>query len=108
MIESTVGELRSQPGTLTDPVRRWLLEVLHALEHVDEAAATIWSKPLDQGTCLGSVATMYRLLLLAVADGHRRDPWTHLKDLAPAVRSRLSAPKVSSQGGQSWRSPKTH
>ncbi len=53
---------QSQPRALTEAEQRRLLEALHAPEHVDEAPATVYAKLLDQGTYLGSVATMYRLL----------------------------------------------
>ncbi len=53
---------RPQPRALSEVERGQLLGVLHAPEHVDEAPATVYAKLLDQGTSLGSVATMYRLL----------------------------------------------
>jgi putative transposase len=51
-----------QPRALSDVERKELRRVLNSPEHVDEAPATVYAKLLDEGTYLGSVSTMYRVL----------------------------------------------
>ena len=39
-----------------------MLEVLHSERFADAAPATVYATLLDEGTCLASESTMYRLL----------------------------------------------
>ena len=58
------------PWTLTDTERARLLAALNADRFADKAPAQIWAILLDEGTYLGSISTMYRLLR---AEGQVRD-----------------------------------
>jgi putative transposase len=51
-----------QPRALTPVERKEVKRTLESDEFVDEAPATVYAKLLDQGTYLGSVSTMYRVL----------------------------------------------
>jgi putative transposase len=51
-----------QPRALSLVERKEIKKVLDSDEFVDEAPATVYAKLLDQGTYLGSVSTMYRVL----------------------------------------------
>jgi putative transposase len=51
-----------QPRALTKVERKEIKRTLESDEFVDEAPATVYAKLLDQGTYLGSVSTMYRVL----------------------------------------------
>ncbi len=51
-----------QPRALSLVERKEIKRVLDSDEFVDEAPATVYAKLLDQGTYLGSVSTMYRVL----------------------------------------------
>jgi putative transposase len=51
-----------QPRALTRVERKEIKATLESEEFVDEAPATVYAKLLDQGTYLGSVSTMYRVL----------------------------------------------
>jgi putative transposase len=51
-----------QPRALSEVERKEIKRVLDSDEFVDEAPATVYAKLLDQGTYLGSVSTMYRVL----------------------------------------------
>lgn len=51
-----------QPRALTPVERKEIKRTLESDEFVDEAPATVYAKLLDQGTYLGSVSTMYRVL----------------------------------------------
>ncbi len=51
-----------QPRALSVVERKDIKRVLDSDEFVDEAPATVYAKLLDQGTYLGSVSTMYRVL----------------------------------------------
>jgi putative transposase len=51
-----------QPRALTEVERKEIKVTLESEEFVDEAPATVYAKLLDQGTYLGSVSTMYRVL----------------------------------------------
>lgn len=51
-----------QPRALSPVERKQIKATLESEEFVDEAPATVYAKLLDQGTYLGSVSTMYRIL----------------------------------------------
>ena len=51
-----------QPRALTPVESKQIKALLESDEFVDEAPATVYAKLLDEGTYLGSVSTMYRIL----------------------------------------------
>ncbi len=55
-------ERQPQPRALQAEERSSILELLNSERFVDEAPPTVYAKLLDQGTYLGSVSTMYRIL----------------------------------------------
>jgi putative transposase len=61
--------------------------VLHDLDHVDEAPATVDAKLLDQGVYLASTSTMYRILRAEGEVHERRRQATH----PPAAKPELLA-----------------
>jgi putative transposase len=54
--------INPQPRALSAIERKQLRAILESAEFVDEAPAAIYAKLLDEGTYLGSVSTMYRVL----------------------------------------------
>ena len=66
-----------QPRALSEVERKEIRRVLNTPEHVDEAPATVYAKLLDEGTYLGSVSTMYRVLREHSEVGDRRRHATH-------------------------------
>jgi putative transposase len=66
-----------QPRALGPVERKQIRTVLESDEFVDEAPATIYAKLLDQGTYLGSVSTMYRILRANDEVRERRRQATH-------------------------------
>ena len=52
----------SPPNALSGGERGAVLDALHAPRFADKAPAQVWATLLDEGTCLGSESTMYRLL----------------------------------------------
>ncbi len=66
-----------QPRALSEVERKELRRVLNSEEHVDEAPATVYAKLLDEGTYLGSVPTMYRVLRAHDEVHERRRQATH-------------------------------
>ena len=66
-----------QPRALSEVERKEIRRVLNTPEHVDEAPATVYAKLLDEGTYLGSVSTMYRVLREHGEVGDRRRHATH-------------------------------
>ncbi len=66
-----------QPRALSPVERKQIKAALESDEFVDEAPATIYAKPLDQGIYLGSVATMYRILHQHDEVRERRRQATH-------------------------------
>ncbi len=66
-----------QPRALTPVERKQIKALLESDEFVDEAPATVYAKLLDQGTYLGSVSTMYRILSEHGEVRERRRQATH-------------------------------
>ncbi len=74
-----------QPLALGDLEREEIHAVLNSEEHVDEAPATVYAKLLDEGTYLGSVSTMYRVLRAHGEVGDRRRHATHPARVKPEL-----------------------
>jgi len=66
-----------KPRVLSELERKELRAVLNSDEHVDEAAATVSTKLLDEGRYLGSVSTTYRVLREHDEVRERRRQVTH-------------------------------
>jgi putative transposase len=66
-----------QPRALTPVERKEIKRTLESNEFVDEAPATVYAKLLDQGTYLGSISTMYRVLHEHDEVRERRHQATH-------------------------------
>ncbi len=66
-----------QPRALSEVERKEIRRILNSDEHADEAPATVYAKLLDEGTYLGSVSTMYRVLRSFGEVGDRRRHATH-------------------------------
>lgn len=66
-----------QPRALSPHERDHLRQTLNSQEFVDEAPATVYAQLLDQGTYLGSVPTMYRVLREHDEVQERRRQATH-------------------------------
>ena len=66
-----------QPRALSPVERKQIKALLESDEFVDEAPATVYAKLLDQGTYLGSVSTMYRILREHDEVRERRRQATH-------------------------------
>ncbi len=59
--------------------------MLNSDDHVDEAPATIYAKLLDEGTYLGSISTMYRVLREHDEVRERRRHATHPARVKPEL-----------------------
>ena len=66
-----------QPRALTPVESKQIKALLESDEFVDEAPATVYAKLLDEGTYLGSVSTMYRILRAHDEVRERRRQATH-------------------------------
>ncbi len=66
-----------QPRALTPVESKQIKALLESDEFVDEAPATVYAKMLDEGTYLGSVSTMYRILRAHDEVRERRRQATH-------------------------------
>ncbi len=66
-----------QPRALTPVESKQIRALLESDEFVDEAPATVYAKLLDEGTYLGSVSTMYRILRAHDEVRERRRQATH-------------------------------
>jgi putative transposase len=78
---------RAQPRSLAAAERQAILDMLHSARFADTAPAEAWAVLLDEGTCLGSVSTFYRVLREAGESRERRAQATH----PAAVRPELAA-----------------
>jgi putative transposase len=74
-----------QPRALSEVERKEIRTVLNSTEHADEAPATVYAKLLDEGTYLGSVSTMYRVLREHDEVGDRRRHATHPARVKPEL-----------------------
>ena len=74
-----------QPRALSEVERKELRSVLNSDDHVDEAPATVYAKLLDEGTYLGSISTMYRVLREHDEVRERRRHATHPARVKPEL-----------------------
>jgi putative transposase len=74
-----------QPRALSEVERKEIRRVLNSTEHADEAPATVYAKLLDEGSYLGSVSTMYRVLREHGEVGDRRRHATHPARVKPEL-----------------------
>jgi putative transposase len=77
--------LRPQPRALSLVERQAVLAVLHDERFCDQAPASVWATLLDEGSCLCSVSTMYRLLRAHGETGDRRRHATHPARVKPEL-----------------------
>ena len=100
--------LKRSRRQLSDAERRVVLEVLHEERFVDRAPAEIHATLLDEGRCLSSVSTMYRLLRQADevrerrAHRHRRE-FARPELLAERPNELWSWDITKLKGPQKWR-----
>ena len=80
-----VRERTPQPRALSAAERQQLRSVLNSDAHVDEAPATVYAKLLDEGSYLGSIATMYRVLREHSEVRERRRQATHPARVKPEL-----------------------
>jgi len=77
-------------NALSESERQQVLMVLRSPEFCDLAPAQIWARLLDDGICLCSISTMYRLLAVAGENRERRRQRTHPAKKRPELMA--SAP----------------
>src|ERR1017187_7936524 len=77
-----------QPRALSEVERKEIKRTLESDEFVDEAPATVYAKLLDQGTYLGSVSTMYRVLHEHDEVRERRRQATHPAHKKPELMAK--------------------
>jgi len=65
------------PNALSPAERQAVLDALHRPDHADLPPAQVWARLIDEGTYLGSISTMYRLLRLCGQSRDRRRQRTH-------------------------------
>ena len=65
------------PAALSPDEQEQLLAVLNAERFADKSPAQAWAVLLDEGTCLASVSTMYRVLRAADQVRERRAQAAH-------------------------------
>jgi putative transposase len=76
---------RVQPRALAPAERAAILTALHADRFADTAPAEAWATLLDEGTCLGSLPTFYRLLRQAGESRERRAQAAHPAAVKPEL-----------------------
>jgi putative transposase len=74
-----------QPRALSEVERTEIRRVLNSEDHADEAPATVFAKLLDEGTYVGSLSTMYRILRAHGEVGDRRRHATHPARVKPEL-----------------------
>ena len=77
---AVLGPKRPRPApanALSEAERQHILSVLRSEEFCDLAPAQVWARLLDDGIYLCSIATMYRLLVVAGENRERRRQRTH-------------------------------
>ena len=74
-----------QPRALSETERSEIHRVMNSEMHRDEAPATVYAKLLDDGTYLGSVSTIYRILREHDEVGDRRRHATHPARVKPEL-----------------------
>jgi len=65
------------PLALDDQERQTVLDTLNSERFADTAPTAVYATLLDEGTYVGSVRTMYRLLAASGANHERRNQLTH-------------------------------
>lgn len=70
---------------LRPPEREAVVQVLHSIEYVDQAPASVWADLLEQGRYLCSVRTMYRILSERGEVRERRNQLRHPKYERPEL-----------------------
>ena len=76
---------RVQPRALAPGERKAILDILHSSRFADLAPAEVWAVLLDEGACLGSVSTFYRVLREAGETRERRAQATHPASVKPEL-----------------------
>lgn len=77
---------RKPPARALSPrEREAVVQVLHSLEYIDQAPASIWADLLEQGRYLCSVRTMYRILSKRGEVRERRNQLRHPKYEKPEL-----------------------
>ncbi|MGH2767116.1 MAG: IS3 family transposase, partial [Actinomycetota bacterium] len=76
---------RSPPNALSEKERQAVVEALHEPRFCDQAPAQVWATLLDEGTYLGSEATMYRELRRRGEVSERRRQATHPPRVVPEL-----------------------
>ena len=76
---------RAQPRALAAAERQTILDALHWQRFADAAPAEAWATLLDEGTCLGSISTYYRVLREAGESRERRRQATHPAAVKPEL-----------------------
>jgi putative transposase len=76
---------RAQPRALTPAEQQAILGQLHGDRFVDVSPAEVWATLLDEGACLGSISTFYRLLRQAGESRERRRQATHPASVKPEL-----------------------
>jgi len=76
---------RPQPRALDPGERQAIVDVLHSERFADAAPAEAWATLLDEGTCLGSVSTFYRVLRAHGEVRERRRQATHPATVKPEL-----------------------
>jgi putative transposase len=76
---------RLQPRALAADERQAILDALHSDRFADLAPDEIWATLPDEGTCLGSVSTYYRVLREAGESRERRRQATHPAAVKPGL-----------------------
>ena len=76
---------RVQPRALAPAERQAILDVLHSGRFADTAPDEVWATLPDEGACLGSVSTYYRVLREAGESRERRAQATHPATVKPEL-----------------------
>jgi putative transposase len=76
---------RVQPRALAAAERAAILDALHSPRFADLAPDEVWAVLLDEGTCLGSVSSYYRVLREAGESRERRRQATHPARVKPEL-----------------------
>lgn len=75
----------SPPRTLSPTERQQVLDQLNSERFVDRAPASVWAALLDEGTCLCSIRSMYRILAQEDQLRERRRQLTHPRYARPEL-----------------------
>lgn len=75
----------AQPAALTFAERQHILDVLNSPRFADKSPAQVWAVSLDEGSYLGSVSTLYRVLRSAEQVRERRAQASHPARVRPEL-----------------------